>query len=274
MKTILFAHIEKNLMDINSSKVGYKRYYEKEAILAFKSWRKNGGYLKDIPIYAICLTKNTISKETQEELKKLNVTYIEDYQSETDNFKNGYWLIPLTGKYIQNKIQSDFYIKIDLDMYLQKPIPKIFFQKNKITISKYDNNSQNNRWNNFNKFPKKYGNVWDTGIIITEKNNFFKDYYDLLISLEKEYLQSKKQFYKKYLIKIPEDFEYGFLEEFAITILNLENKYNFIPYYNYCAGEFYNNEITSDTCFLHYHIPFEVKEFFKMKKILKAGKIK
>ena len=37
------------------------RYYEDEAIDCIRSWRKNGGWLKDIPMYCICCTKNKIS---------------------------------------------------------------------------------------------------------------------------------------------------------------------------------------------------------------------
>jgi hypothetical protein len=61
-----------------------KRRLESEAIECFKNWRKNAGWLKDIPIYAVCPTNNVISEKTKEEFDKLNVTYIEDYQEVTE----------------------------------------------------------------------------------------------------------------------------------------------------------------------------------------------
>ena len=57
------ASIESNDLNMNlaTNTVKIHRYYEDEAIDCIRSWRKNGGWLKDIPMYCICCTKNKIS---------------------------------------------------------------------------------------------------------------------------------------------------------------------------------------------------------------------
>jgi hypothetical protein len=73
----LIAPIEGNYNNLNNKTIfsdePLERLYEYEAIRCFKFWRKNGGWLKDINIYTVCLTGNDISDNTKEEFKKLNV---------------------------------------------------------------------------------------------------------------------------------------------------------------------------------------------------------
>ena len=56
----LIASIESNYKNLNSklNTVKTPRLYETEAIRCFKTWREKGGWLKDIPIYCLCCTKN------------------------------------------------------------------------------------------------------------------------------------------------------------------------------------------------------------------------
>ena len=52
------------------SRKNYK-FYEYEAINCVYNWRLNAGWLKDIPIYCLCCTKNTPSQKTIDKLKEL-----------------------------------------------------------------------------------------------------------------------------------------------------------------------------------------------------------
>ena len=131
----LFAPIEGSGKDINSRYQGVSRDYEREAIKCFKCWRRNGGWLSNIPIYAICPTRNTVSKETQDVFSELNVHYIEHYLAETDNYSCGYWSIPLVGTWAEENISEEVLIKIDLDMYLIHSLPENLFEKKKDAIN-------------------------------------------------------------------------------------------------------------------------------------------
>jgi len=270
MNVALVTHIEGN--SINAKNFNLKYDYEKEAILAFKSWRKNGGYLKDIPIYAICLTKNTISKETQEELKKLNVTYIEDYQSETDNFKNGFEIIPFLGKYISKKIKSyEFIIHIDLDMYLFKELDNSLFDYNKITIGGHTKNFHFYLENNFQNIKNIKHPFMNTGFMIIPqqfRENFFNDFYNKFKELEKLFFE--KKIYKEYNLKVDYEIdqkshlEYLLLEELSPSFLN----YNFkiIPDILIEENEL-NSELKNKACFYHKHIK-NLKDYLKINKII------
>jgi hypothetical protein len=97
----LIAPIESDKTCINIVKniVKTPRFFETEAIRCFKSWRENGGWLKDIPIYTLCSTGNGISDNTKKEFEKLGVTYIEEYANETKNYSSGFLTLPYCGYY-------------------------------------------------------------------------------------------------------------------------------------------------------------------------------
>ena len=100
---------------------------EREAIVCFENWRKNGGAFKNIPIYAMCPTKRLPSNETIERLKELKVTYIQEHLPETDNYTCGFWNVPIAGAWMEKNLTEDFFIHTDLDMYLlREPPAKLF----------------------------------------------------------------------------------------------------------------------------------------------------
>ena len=96
MRSICLAvTVEADLVNINTKNkelfdFDNDRYYETEALNLFKSWRQKAGNLKDIPIYALCITGNEPSKKTLEEFESLNVTYISEYLEETESFISGF----------------------------------------------------------------------------------------------------------------------------------------------------------------------------------------
>jgi len=129
MRSICLAvTVEADLVNINTKNkelfdFDNDRYYETEALNLFKSWRQKAGNLKDIPIYALCITGNEPSKKTLEEFESLNVTYISEYLEETESFISGFWSIPLGGVWFEENLEEDIIIKLDLDMEVLKPLP-------------------------------------------------------------------------------------------------------------------------------------------------------
>ena len=276
MNIALITTIEGDLQDINTLKQGYYRCYEQEALQCFSEWRKNGGWLSDIPIYTICLTKNTISEDTKNKFKSLGVNYIEEYHPETERYQNGYWNIPLSGKYFEENLKEDIFIKTDLDMYLIKPLKKQLFdlKPGYTTVGRYDEMSAKHNTNKLT-FPSKYGQPWDTGFIITErKTNFFTKFYEKLKQLTLEY--ETGTFENKYNLHIKEHdndvgVDYGAIEEFAISVMNTDDKVKLKEINKYNLGEFYapidsySDEEVDNIYFFHEHIPYTEPEYNKIK---------
>lgn len=222
MKSIaLFAPIEGDLRDINSTKQGFERYFEKEAIRCFKCWRNNGGYLKDIPIYAICPTNNGVSENTKKVFKELNITYIEDFLEETLDYDCGFWNIPLVGKWAEEHLSEQTLIKIDLDMYLLKPIPPYLITESysKAIVGDHDPG--------FHKYLSsitRYNNFFNTGFTITSRSTgFFSKQLTTLLEMEEHF--KTNLFIDLYDVKMDystnqaEHLEYCLLEEFCVSIM-------------------------------------------------------
>lgn len=262
----LITAIEGDLLDINTRKQGYYRQYEQEAIKCFTEWRKNGGGLRDIPIYTIALTNHPASRTTQRILEDLGVTYIEDYHPETENYQNGYWNIPLAGKYFEERLSVDTLIKIDLDMYLIKPMERFLFSlEHRIPlVGRYDDDSAKHDTNKL-IFPARYGRPWDTGLIISHRESgFYAAFYDKLKQLTAEY--EAGIFEDKYGLRVKRQdddigVDYGAIEEFAISVMHTDDKVPLREITKYNLGEFYVpiDSYTDDEVpgiyFFHEHIP-------------------
>lgn len=262
-KIILFAPIEGDLVDINTRKQGYNRHYEQEAIKCFKCWRKNAGYLSQIPIYAICPTRNTVTENTKKIFKELNVTYIEAYHDETESYLNGYWNIPLVGNWVEQNLNYEISIKIDLDMYIIKELPKRFFElKNLPLVGRYDEDSAKHAANKLN-FSKKYGNPFDTGFVISNRTDFlYKIFYEELKLLTSEFQGGAFEDSCRYGFKIGKgSSDYGVLEEFAMNLVNEKYPGLIKELVKYNLGEFYvgvdqySDDEIDNIYFFHEHIP-------------------
>lgn len=253
----LFAPIEGNLRDINTTKQGLKRYFEKEAIRAFTCWRKNGGWLKDIPIYAICATGNGISLSTKKEFEKINVTYIEEYMKETETFDCGFWNIPLVGKWAQKNLPHTDLIKIDLDMYLLRSLPESWFGNGDI-IGLHTSGAHPYLEKMGNEYIE-YKKFYNTGLTITRKGSiFFEKQMQILLELENEFkngnFKEKYGLEINYDVKDEEHFEYCLLEELAVSIMERDGfKINPIQYY-YIEAEEYEEMDLDNVYFIHEHI--------------------
>ena len=138
----LILCIERNKAYITEDLRKDYKFYEYEAIKCVTSWRNNAGWLKDIPIYCLCCTKNKPSIKTIEELRKLNVTYIEDYNPDIETYSSGFLTIPYVGKYFEviNPIKENITIKIDLDNTLLKPFPESLIKEclDKVIVGQYN----------------------------------------------------------------------------------------------------------------------------------------
>ena len=279
----LFAPIEADLKNINTENFNYVRYYEEEAIKCFRCWRKNGGWLANIPIYAICPTKNTISLKTKEKFKELNVTYIEKYFPETDNYDCGFWNIPLVGKWAEDFLEEKLLIKIDLDMYLIKELPKWLFDRaismNQDIVGAHDSMAHEYL---AGKRMVEYEYLFNTGFTLTKSSNtFFKEHYWTLKKLIDDFHSSEEGFRKKYHLTVSNkdnadsgvnNFEYCLLEELAVTFMSKNEGREIYPFENYYL-EAEENELESSVVkfdlnkiyFIHEHIDRDVK--FKNAKV-------
>ena len=168
------------------------RLYEQEAIRCFSCWRLNGGWLKDISIYALNPKNAKMTKNTLNKFKQLNVTYIEDYNANIANSKLFFVDKLYSQQYFEksNKIREKYLIYIDLDVFLIKPLPYIFFQaaeQGKILLTKHDKvnkyfgDSFLYRYNNITKYLN--GNCYNAQFVLEDKTNrYFQILYDLIYS--------------------------------------------------------------------------------------------
>lgn len=266
MRIALITTIEGDLRDINTIKQGYTRHYEQEAVRCFTEWRKNAGWLKDIPIYTIALTKNGISDNTKAVFQDLGVTYIEQYHPETETYENGYWNIPLSGKYFEEHLTEDILIKIDLDMYIIQPLPEtlVISCVTNTLVGRYDDLSAKHNANKLT-FPDRYGQPWDTGLVITKRvAKFYTQFYETLKQITHEY--DTGVFENKYGLHIKQHdddcgVDYGAIEEFAVSVMYTDMGVPLTPITKYNLGEFYapidiyTDDEVKQIYFFHEHIP-------------------
>ena len=260
MKIALITVIENDENNINniSNEYSKKRLYESEAILCFENWRKNAGWLKDIPIYTYCPTKNTPSNKTINRLNELNVTYIEKYIPETETYFCGYWNVPLVGMIFEETLKEDIFIHIDLDMNIIKPLPKTLVKSvstnDFVICGQYDDYAATLQRN----IPDRWQNPLDTGFIISHKDSmFYKNFYNELKILT----QNKgDDIWKKYMNDRP----LRDLEEYVMDKhLNLGYHPKIKPIQKYQIGEFYTpvsnltHEEITNVYFWHEHILFD-----------------
>lgn len=170
-------------------------YYEYEAIKCVKSWRKNAGWLKHIPIYAFIFDDNKPTQKTLNVLEQYDVKFIE-----LKNINFDYLF--LNTLYIQyyciHNLKESIFIYSDLDLYINNPIPEEFIQQSndKLVIAYYDRNTINMDYHDYRYYNilKLHGYNHNTYFMITNKNN---NYIDIIYNLigSKEY----EEFFKKYI---------------------------------------------------------------------------
>tara|TARA_R110000796_G_scaffold180561_1_gene297132 strand:- start:358 stop:1161 length:804 start_codon:yes stop_codon:yes gene_type:complete len=236
----LITVIEGNFNNINYNK-NQIRLYEFEALKCFRYWRKNAGNLKDIDIYCICVTNNEPNKKTIEKLKDLKVNYIHEYNSITNSFNNGFWNKPLGCSILEKKLNYDFFIHIDLDMYIIKELKKNVYCNSCLIYDEIDSMQERQFINNTYK---PFNTCYMTCI---KSDQIFTKWFDILNNTDAFY-------YKKYYKSITEDK----FEEAAFDLLSYFKVNNIQSVSDVMFGETYTPfkkmKTTNEISFHHYHL--------------------
>lgn len=229
------------------------RYFEYEALRCYTSWRKNGGIYKDINIYCLNSKGPIISNKTLFELKKLNVTYIDDYNAYIAKNEIEFIDKLYAQQYFEktNRIHEKYLIYMDLDVYILKNFPEYIYnvlENNKILLAKHDKVDEKfdkdflNRYVNITT--KLNGNCYNAYLVMENKTNkFFTILYDLIHS--KKY----KKFYDEFaLLREPGKKDDYYLYE--------ETLYDYQWYMNIFNKNIYNLNISEieNIYFKHHHM--------------------
>ena len=224
---------------------------EDEAVLCFESWRKNGGALKDIPIYAFCPTDRPPSQETIDKLEKLNVTYIHEVLPETKKYTCGFWNVPIGCAWLEENLTEDIFIHTDLDMYLLKPLKEEVFACEKDVLARIGTLSGKRFTRTIEEYPYNFETCF---INSWRENRFYKKWYDLLKEMEPE-LASRK------------GIVYSEIEEHIVDWMHFDGGYKIEPIkYDFQFGSWYPiNHIDNidSVYFRHEHISGDANQFSK-----------
>lgn len=252
MKYALITAIEGNDNNLNNDRgieSKCERLFETEAIKCFESWRKNGGWLKDINIYAFCPTHNTISDQTKNRFKELNVTYIEEYQEITETFISGFLNVPLVGMILEERLDEDVFINIDLDMNLIKPLPEELVNSETMICGQYDDYCTAQQ----RTVTDGWVNPFDTGFKITRRKiGFYKTFFNEI----NRTLQSDDPEWEK-VRAVSGDY---YLEEYVMDKMYNNKLWEITPIQKYQIGEWYtpvsmlSDQELENVYFWHEHI--------------------
>ena len=239
--------VAKVITDANGNKAS--RFYDKEALRCFSSWRKNAGELKDISIYALSFNpKEVYPEEFNRALSDMNVKVFYDTRSHTSGFKNEV----MAGLFFErcNEVKEDIMIKIDLDMKILKPIDNFLIDKayDEVIVGQYDeHNAKDQRQLADGSLP------FDTSFIVSSKKMKFYELYmstfnDSSIILSDEWKAMKMKYGDYFKI------------EYAVDVINKKNLMPIHPVQYYQFGEGYRSikhftdEQVKSIVFLHEHI--------------------
>jgi hypothetical protein len=275
MKYALITAIEGDADNLNQQRgiqLANKRLFETEAVSCFENWRRNAGWLKDIPIYAFCPTKNVITSRTKHSFENLNVTYIEEYQPITETFISGFLNVPLVGMLLEDRLTEDVLIKIDLDMNLIKPLPESLVNSDVLVCGQYDDYCAAQQ----RKMHEGWGNPYDTGFTISRRDSgFYKFFFKVLMDT----MNSDDPLWAE-VRKVSGDY---YLEEYVMDKIAYTGLWNVQPIQKYQVGEWYTpvaeftDEELKSVYFWHEHILHDPKynkvrekvEFFNRTRALR-----
>jgi hypothetical protein len=277
MRYALIAAIEGDRKNLNNDLniVKFDRLFESEAVVCFENWRKNGGWLKDIPIYVLCPTHNVITEHTKQKLSALNVEYIEEYHPITETFTSGFLNIPYVGKVFEDRLDVDVIIKIDLDMNLIQPLPKDLVNCGEVVCGQYDDYSTRLQ----RTLEEGWTNPFDTGFMITRKDSGFYNKWWAEVDAILNDPESDAEW-----LKVREQTGEYYLEEYIVDKLFHADPSILRPVQRYQIGEWYTpvKEFTDEELkkvyFWHEHlipdpaydkIRQKVEYFNRMRKINK-----
>ena len=238
---------------------GNIREYYQECIRCIKSWRINGGWLKDIFII-IDYIGESLTQDQKDELISLNkVSIFSPKENEKDNC---FFDVHYSGKRMRDlNLDGVITIHIDLDMILLREIPVNFFSpliEKDLIIGGYNIEDYE-----YQRKPLFGNRIFNTNLIITKSKEYsFLDFYKEMI---KEYSS------------YPDKTDY-YIDETLVEKVLLKQEFNYSEQTNYEMGEGYVNNLDAlpDIYFWEEHIyrtptnNVDLKlTFYKVKKYFK-----
>ena len=238
---------------------GNIREYYQECIRCIKSWRINGGWLKDIFII-IDYIGESLTQEQKDELISLNKVSI--FSPEDNKNDNGFFDVHYSGKRIRDlNLDGVITIHIDLDMILLREIPVNFFSpliEKDLIIGGYNIEDYS-----LQRTPLFGNRIFNTNLVITKSKEYsFFDFYEEMI---KEYSS------------YPDKTDY-YIDETLVEKVLLNQEFNYLEQTYYEMGEGYVNNLDAlpDIYFWEEHIyrtptnNVDLKlTFYKVKKYFK-----
>ena len=238
---------------------GNIREYYQECIRCIKSWRINGGWLKDIFII-IDYIGESLTQEQKDELISLNKVSI--FSPEDNKNDNGFFDVHYSGKRIRDlNLDGVITIHIDLDMILLREIPVNFFSpliEKDLIIGGYNIEDYS-----LQRTPLFGNRIFNTNLVITKSKEYsFFDFYEEMI---KEYSS------------YPDKTDY-YIDETLVEKVLLNQEFNYLEQTYYEMGEGYTNNLDAlpDIYFWEEHIyrtptnNVDLKlTFYKVKKYFK-----
>lgn len=238
---------------------GNIREYYQECIRCIKSWRINGGWLKDIFVI-IDYIGESLTQEQKDELISLNKVSI--FSPEENEKDNSFFDVHYSGKRIRDlNLDGVITIHIDLDMILLREIPVNFFSpliEKDLIIGGYNIEDYE-----YQRKPLFGNRIFNTNLVITKSKEYsFFDFYEEMI---KEYSS------------YPDKTDY-YIDETLVEKVLLNQEFNYLEQTYYEMGEGYTNNLDAlpDIYFWEEHIyrtptnNVDLKlTFYKVKKYFK-----
>jgi hypothetical protein len=238
---------------------GNIREYYQECIRCIKSWRINGGWLKDIFVI-IDYIGESLTQDQKDELISLNKVSI--FSPEENEKDNGFFDVHYSGKRIRDlNLDGVITIHIDLDMILLREIPVNFFSpliEKDLIIGGYNIEDYE-----YQRKPLFGNRIFNTNLVITKSKEYsFFDFYEEMI---KEYSS------------YPDKTDY-YIDETLVEKVLLNQEFNYLEQTYYEMGEGYTNNLDAlpDIYFWEEHIyrnpsnNVDLKlTFYKVKKYFK-----
>ena len=216
---------------------GNIREYYQECIRCIKSWRINGGWLKDIFVI-IDYIGESLTQEQKDELISLNKVSI--FSPEENEKDNSFFDVHYSGKRIRDlNLDGIITIHIDLDMILLREIPVNFFSpliEKDLIIGGYNIEDYE-----YQRKPLFGNRIFNTNLVITKSKEYsFFDFYEEMI---KEYSS------------YPDKTDY-YIDETLVEKVLLNQEFNYLEQTYYEMGEGYVNNLVAlpDIYFWEEHI--------------------
>ena len=271
-KVALISPLEQNKTVVAWDNKPHKRYFEQETIRMTQSWRKHGGWLKDIDIHFYNVNNANIAESTIKQLEQLGCN-IHIVNESNDVYSDiGFMTEPKCGFLAEQSLDKDVLIKTDLDMQLISPLDRSLVEQaiDNVMIEQYsdfDKKEQRNSIGDFNPF--------DTCLIMSsKKSNFYKTYLNLCSS--NEILQNPKW------VKLQQQNGFYYIEEFVVDYMYKNNigLQKIKPMQNHLYGEGYKpidmmtDDEISEIRFMHCHMNLDENEsIYESQKKIYAKRI-